>query len=271
MPYSAPKYRVNALFLSDLHLGTSSCHAESAMELLNSIDCRQLYLVGDILDLWVIKRRSLGLPEPHLQVIKKILSLARDGTEVIYITGNHDEGFRHVLKAYPFDYGLTNIKLCNRHDYVSRCGARYLVIHGDQFDKDVHCHPWLSWLGDSIYSALLRINHWWNKARTHKGHGYWSLASAVKSRSARALNYINDYELTASEFAKRKGYDGIICGHIHVPADKQLNDTHYLNTGDWQDSCSAVVEHCSGEFELLCAQSWLRSRANQEVLLARVV
>lgn len=271
MMEALPKYQANTVFLSDIHLGSASCHAESVNEFLQSIECKQLYLVGDIIDLWAIKRRRSGLCDDHLKVIKTLLSMARQGTEIYYITGNHDEGFRLFLKDYPFDKGLTNITLCNQHVYTSAAGLRYLVLHGDQFDKELQCHRWLNLLGDTIYGGLLRINRWWNKIRTRQGYGYWSLASAVKSKSARALQYIQDYEQAATTLAQRKGYDGIICGHIHIPADKQINGVHYLNTGDWQDSCSALIEHRDGSIELLCAQSWLRSRANSEVLLAQVI
>jgi len=268
---SITQYSVNTVFLSDLHLGSASCHAESINQFLQNVDCKKLYLVGDIIDFWAIKRRRVGLVDSHVDVIKTLLSKARQGTEVYYILGNHDEGFRALLKAYPFDHGLTNIKLCNHCDFVSALGKKYLVLHGDQFDKKIKCNPWLSYVGDTIYSGLIYVNHWWNKIRTKRGHGYWSLASAVKSKSPRALRYIRDYENAAILTAKRKGYDGILCGHIHIPADKKLDNIHYLNTGDWQDSCSAVVEHHNGELELIEAQDWLRSRANNEVFLARVV
>lgn len=264
-------YRINTLFLSDLHLGSSSCHAESINQLLCSIDCKTIYLVGDIVDFWAIKRRGVGLVESHVEVIKTLLIKARQGTKIHYVTGNHDDGLRSLLKAYPFEHGLTNINLCNQCNFISKSGKKYLVLHGDQFDNQLKCSPLINVLGDTIYDSLIYLNRLWNKARTKRGHGYWSLASAVKSKSSRARRYIQEFEQIATQMAKRKGYDGIICGHIHIPADKNLNDTHYLNTGDWQDSCSAIIEHENGELELLDGPNWLRSRANNEVFLARVV
>lgn len=264
------KYHVKTLFLSDIHLGTHSCHAEELLEFIDNIECKQLILVGDILDLWAIKRKRMGLKDAHVAIIERFLQLAKQGTEIIYITGNHDEGFRQVLKSYPFEHGLTNIKLCNRYVFRSSAGKNYVVVHGDQFDKDVRCHRLISWMGDTIYSSLLFANRWWNRIRIRHGHSYWSLASAVKSRSKKAMDYIAHYEQAAIQFAQRKEFDGIICGHIHVANNRVENGVHYLNTGDWQDSCTAIIEHNNGELELLNSPQWLRSRANDQVLLARV-
>ncbi|MBY6064117.1 UDP-2,3-diacylglucosamine diphosphatase [Pseudidiomarina sediminum] len=260
----------DTLFLSDIHLGTISCHAETLLEFLDSVHCRRVVLVGDIVDLWSIKAKRRGLCEPQLQVVKKLLAMAREGIEIIYVMGNHDAGFRKVLADYPFDYGITNIKLCNQYVHETGLGKRFIVVHGDQFDNQVRCSRVLSSIGDGIYSALLLINRWWNRRRSHRGEHYFSLANAVKSRSGRALRYIHDYQQAAAEFAARKQFDGIICGHIHVAAMLEINDVSYLNTGDWQDSCTAIVEHLNGELELLEVPSWLRCQQGVAFLPPRV-
>lgn len=266
-PTSKAQFVIDTLFLSDIHLGTVSCHAETLLEMLHAVHCKRIVLVGDIVDLWAIKAKRRGLCEQQLQVVKKLLSLARDGVEIIYIMGNHDAAFRKVLQDYPFDAGIANITMCNHYVFKTKNGQRYLAIHGDQFDGQVRCQRWLSALGDSIYSGLLVVNRWWNQRRSRQGRHYWSLAQAVKSKSARALQYIADYQAAATNFAKRKGFDGIICGHIHVAADMNLDGIHYLNTGDWQDSCTALVEHVDGELELLDVHSWLRSRTAEKTFL----
>ncbi|WP_133540927.1 UDP-2,3-diacylglucosamine diphosphatase [Idiomarina aquatica] len=143
-------YRINTLFLSDLHLGSSSCHAESINQLLCSIDCKTIYLVGDIVDFWAIKRRGVGLVESHVEVIKTLLIKARQGTKIHYVTGNHDDGLRSLLKAYPFEHGLTNINLCNQCNFISKSGKKYLVLHGDQFDNQ------LKW--DMLSKSMVALN-----------------------------------------------------------------------------------------------------------------
>lgn len=264
------QFVIETLFISDIHLGTVSCHAETLVELLSVVRCKRIVLVGDIIDLWAIKAKRRGLCSAQLQVVKKLLSLARDGVEIIYIMGNHDAAFRKVLQDYPFDAGIANITMCNHYIFTAKNGQRYITIHGDQFDGQVRCQRWLSALGDSIYSGLLILNRWWNQRRTRHGHAYWSLAQAVKSKSARALRYITDYQAAATNYAKRKGFDGIICGHIHVAADLKLDGIHYLNTGDWQDSCTALVEHANGDLELFDVHSWLRSRSAEKTFLQSV-
>lgn len=270
MTYSKHQLAIDTLFLSDIHLGTISCHAETLLEFLQMVHCRRVVLVGDIVDLWSIKAKRRGLCDAQLQVVKQLLAMAREGIEIVYVMGNHDAGFRKILADYPFDYGITNIKLCNQHVHQTRQGKRFIVVHGDQFDNQVRCPQLLSSLADSIYSGLLLVNRWWNRRRTHRGEHYFSLAKAVKSRSTRALRYIHDYQLAAADYAARKHFDGIICGHIHVPAMLEIDSVSYLNTGDWQDSCTAIVEHLNGELELLEVPAWLRSR-NAEKLLPQIV
>lgn len=267
MRFAKDQLVIDTLFLSDIHLGTVSCHAETLLELLSLTSCKRVVLVGDIIDLWAIKAKKRGLCERQLEVVKKLLGMARDGIEVVYVMGNHDAAFRQVLQDYPFDAGIANITLCNRYIHQSRDGQRFVVVHGDQFDNQVRCHRWLNRFGDTVYSGLLVANRWLNLRRSRQGQHYWSLAKAVKVKSARALRYIEDYQNAAVDYAFRKGFDGIICGHIHVPACTEINGIRYLNTGDWQDSCSAIVEHHNGAMELLEVHAWLRSRRSAKSLM----
>jgi len=267
---SKHKPSVNTLFLSDIHLGSSTSHCELLLEFLKHIRFKKLVLVGDIIDLWAIRSKGQGLDESHIKVIRKLLKQAQEGVQVIYITGNHDGGLRQLLDDYPFDKGIVNIQLTNTYDYHALNGRRYIVMHGDQFDNQVRGHRLLNWVGDNIYEGLLKINRRFNRWRSRKGYVYWSLAKAVKSRSSQALKYVHRYQHAATAYAERKGYDGVICGHIHVPAERHFNNTHYLNTGDWQDSCSAIIEHENGDWELLDVPSWLNSQASIKQLKPRV-
>lgn len=234
-----------AIFISDIHLGTKDCKAAQLNSFLKHHSCEQLYLVGDIFDGWRMKS-GIYWHKSFNRVIHRVLKLAKKGIPVFYITGNHDEFLRKYANS-RFD----NIYLCNRKTHVTRTGKKILVIHGDQYESVTHCTKLLKYIGDRGYDWLMSINRGCNFLRARYGYGYWSFAAFLRQHLKRARQYIEDYERAVAHGAKRSGFDGVICGHIHEAADKQIEDIRYLNTGDWVESCTAVVEDFNGEFHLI--------------------
>lgn len=239
----APNFR--AIFISDIHLGTKDCKAAQLNSFLKHYSCEQLYLVGDIFDGWRMKS-GIYWHKSFNRVIHRVLKLAKKGIPIYYITGNHDEFLRKYANS-RFD----NIYLCNRKIHVTRTGKRILVIHGDQYESVTRCTKLLKYIGDRGYDWLMSINRGCNYMRARYGYGYWSFAAFLRQHLKRARQYIEDYERAVAHGAKRSGFDGVICGHIHEAADKQIEDIRYLNTGDWVESCTAVVEDFNGEFHLI--------------------
>ncbi|MBN2885099.1 MAG: UDP-2,3-diacylglucosamine diphosphatase [Chromatiaceae bacterium] len=237
------KYR--SIFISDVHLGSRGCQAEFVLDFLRSTQCRQLYLVGDIVDLWAMKN-GLYWPEQHNQVVREILDKARQGVEVIYIPGNHDELFRDHLGA---EFGHVTVRDEVEHTTVD--GRRFLVLHGDRFDGVVQHGKWLAHLGSHAYDALLALNGTVNRVRRLFGMGYWSLAGYLKQRVKNAVSYISDFEGVLAAEARRRSLDGMICGHIHHAEIRDIEGVSYCNCGDWVESCTALVEHHDGRMELL--------------------
>lgn len=235
-----------AIFLSDIHLGTKDSQTEALLNFIRENESEYLFLVGDIIDGWALKRRWLWL-QGHSDVIQKILRKARKGTKVVYVIGNHDEFIRPFL---PLDVG-SYMKIVNSYDYVCLNGKKYLVTHGDLFDSITMTKKWLALLGDRGYQLLLRLNRPINFVRKRLGKRYWSLSQFVKENVKRSVMYIIDFENILSNHAKNMGYDGIICGHIHKPEIREINGIQYINCGDWVESCSAVVETKDGRWEVL--------------------
>lgn len=246
--HTTHKNKYKSIFISDLHLGTRGCQAEAVNKFLKDNSCDRLYLVGDIVDGWRLQRK-LYWPQTHSDVIRRILTVARKGTKVYYIVGNHDEALRKWLS---WDLRFGRIKVCNTQDHVALNGKKYLVVHGDMFDALMHKKwKWLMHLGDVAYNLLIWLNLRFNHVRKLMGMQYWSLSKYLKSRTKEAVNFIHGFEDNLSEYAQNQGYDGVICGHIHSAAIKQINGVEYLNSGDWVESCTAIVETWDGEFKLI--------------------
>jgi UDP-2,3-diacylglucosamine pyrophosphatase LpxH len=242
---SSPTLRFRAIFISDIHLGTASCQAEKLLDFLRHTDSRELYLVGDVIDGWQLKRRWYW-HQSHNDVIQKVLRKARKGTRVTYIAGNHDEAMRHFLGL-----AFGGIDIRNESVHVTADGRRLLVTHGDLFDAVVQRAKWLAHLGDAAYLLTLKLNQWFNSARAKLGFPYWSLAKFLKHRVKNAVSYITDFEDALAHEARRRGFDGVVCGHIHKAEIRDVGGVLYCNDGDWVESLTALVELDSGELKII--------------------
>ena len=236
-----------SIFISDIHLGTKGCQADALCVFLKNNTCENLFLVGDILDGWRLKKRWY-FPQSHANVIRRILTAAKRGTKVYYILGNHDEALRGFLR---YDITFGDIKIINRYDYVGLDGKRYLVTHGDAFDnlmaKD---KKWLMHLGDTLYTFFIWFNRQFNRVRSLLGLKYWSLSKWLKDNAKHAVKFINRFEEYIAAYCEAKGYDGVICGHIHKAEIKQIGNVTYMNDGDWVESATALLEHKDGTWEI---------------------
>ena len=241
----AQRRRYRSIFISDLHLGTRGCRSDFLVSFLRSVDCKQLYLVGDIVDGWRL-RKSWYWDDGHDEVIRLILQMARQGTEVTYIPGNHDELFRDWLGLE-----VAGVKLMREAEHEAADGRRFLVIHGDEFDGVIRYAKVIAHLGDWAYDWALAINRWFNMARRRFGYPYWSLSQWLKRQVKEAVKAIDRFEIALATEAKRRGLQGVICGHIHHAEMRMVQGVLYINDGDWVESCTALVEHTDGRFELL--------------------
>jgi len=239
------KTHYRTIFLSDIHLGTKGCQAERLAHFLKHHTCERLYLVGDIIDGWRM-RSSIYWPQAHINVLRRFLTLAKRGTEVIYVTGNHDEFLR---KYSPLTVG--NVHLVDEAEHVTATGKRLLVVHGDEYDVITRYHRWVAFLGDAGYTVLLELNRHLNSLRSRCGYGYWSLSAWIKHRVKRAVSFIGDYEQALVHQCRKAGYHGVVCGHIHHAEIRDLDGTTYMNCGDWVESCTALVEDEHGEFAIV--------------------
>ncbi len=233
------------IWISDFHLGTRRVQAEMLLEFLRLTRSDTLYLVGDIIDNWALKK-SWMWHQLHNDVVQKLLRKARKGTRVIYIPGNHDESFRDFTGQH---FGRISVAQDAIHTMAD--GQRYLVLHGDEFDGVVQHARWLSMLGDQAYEAALSINQVMNRWRRRLGMPYWSLSAALKRKVKRAVQYISSFETAVVHEARKRGVSGVICGHIHTPQMRMIDGIHYCNDGDWVESCSALVEHLDGRLEII--------------------
>ena len=246
MTMSGPElFRVRAMFISDIHLGTQGCQAAMLLEFLKRYDADMIYLVGDIIDGWRLKA-GWHWPQPHNDVVQKLLRKVRKGSRLIYLPGNHDEFLREYLGV---NFG--DIEITERIIHRTASGETFLVLHGDQFDVVVAHARWLAHLGDWAYEFMLWSNGWLNRGRRRLGMPYWSLSAWAKLKVKNAVNFIGSFETVLAEEAKKSGVDGIICGHIHHAADRDMNGVRYLNTGDWVESCTALVEEYGGQLRLV--------------------
>jgi len=244
-----PKRRYRTIFLSDTHLGTKGCRSDFLVDFLRRVECEKLYLVGDIVDGWRL-RKSWYWDRHHDEVIRLVLKAARNGTEVVYIPGNHDEALRDWLGLE-----IAGIRLVNEAVHAGADGRRYLVIHGDQFDGVIRYAKLLAHLGDWAYDSALTMNRWFNAARRRLGYPYWSLSQWLKRQVKEAVKAIDRFEVALAQEARRRGLDGVVCGHIHHAEMRVVQGVLYMNDGDWVESCTALVEHADGRFELI---DWAR-------------
>ncbi len=240
---TGPHYRT--LFISDVHLGTRSCQADLLLDFLRDHEADTIFLIGDIIDFWRIRRGAIW-PQAHNDVIQKLLRKVRKGTRIVYIPGNHDEGMRDFCGMH---FGGIEIERQAIHTMAD--GRRFLIMHGDEYDVVVRYARWLAFLGDRGYELALWANWPLNFVRRRLGLGYWSLSSYLKLRVKTAVNFIGEFERNLADEARRKGADGVICGHIHHAASRDIDGIHYVNTGDWVESCTAVCETREGKIELV--------------------
>ncbi len=245
----SPRYR--SVFISDVHLGTRGCQAEMLLDFIRTLECDSLYLVGDIVDGWKM-RTGWYWPQAHNDVVQKVLRLARKGVAVTYIPGNHDEVVRDFFGVH---FGGVVVARDAIHETAD--GRRFLVTHGDEFDAVVQHAKWLALLGDWAYRALLASNTLINRARRRLGFGYWSFSAFAKTRVKKALQFIENFEQAVAAEARRRGVDGVICGHIHKAEMRIIDGIEYINDGDWVESCTALVEHDDGRLEIL---EWAKAR-----------
>ncbi len=237
-----PRYR--AVFISDLHLGTPGCQAGPLLEFLKHHPSETLYLVGDIIDGWQLRRRWYW-PQSHNDVVQKLLKRARKGCRVVFVPGNHDEFARHFTGHH-----FGGVEVVQEAVHTTADGKRLWVVHGDHFDGVIQCAKWLAYLGDNLYEFTLRLNRHLNSLRARLGLPYWSLSQYLKHRVKQALNYVTQFEAAVAAEARRRGLDGVVCGHIHRPEMRHIDGTLYCNDGDWVESLSALVEHADGHLEL---------------------
>ena len=239
------KYR--SIWISDVHLGAYGCQADKLCKFLKHNDCDQMYLVGDIIDGWKLKR-SWYWPQSYSNVIRRFLTAAKRGTIITYVTGNHDEFLRDWT---PFKVQFGNISVVDQCDHIGVNGDHYLVVHGDMFDSVTKNYKWVSILGDIAYEALIKFNISLNRTRKWFGLGYWSLSRYIKSNAKQAANFIFKFETHLSKHALDHNYKGVFCGHIHSPEIKPLLGIMYFNSGDFLETVSCLVERHDGVFELL--------------------
>ncbi|MCX7054300.1 MAG: UDP-2,3-diacylglucosamine diphosphatase [Proteobacteria bacterium] len=240
-----PALRLRSVFISDVHLGFKGCRAEFLLDFLRRVECEQIYLVGDIIDLWSLQR-SFYWPQAHNDVIRTILGKAKHGTRVVYVPGNHDRAFRD---HDGLTLGNVEIRLEAIHETAD--GRRFLVLHGDEFDSIVRASPLLESLGNRAYAGALRMNRYVNAVRQMLGYPYWSLAAFLKHKVKNAVKYIANFERALAVEARRRGVDGVICGHIHRAEITEIDGILYCNDGDWVESCTTLVEDFTGRLSLL--------------------
>ncbi len=245
MDASLQPKQYKSIFISDIHLGTKGCKADYLLDFLKQNESDNLYLVGDIIDGWRLKKNWYW-PQAHNDVVQKILRKARKGTNVVFIPGNHDAFIRPYVEH---DFG--DIQVHDEIIHETADGRRFLVIHGDEFDIVVKYAKWLAVIGDSAYEFALKLNTYLNWVRYKFGYSYWSLSAYLKYKVKNAVQFIADFETALADVAKKRGVDGVVCGHIHHPEIRDIDGITYCNDGDWVESCSALVEHLDGKLEII--------------------
>ena len=253
------RLRVRSAWISDLHLGTPGCQAAALLDFLRHLECDTLFLVGDIIDGWQL-RRSWYWPQAHNDVVQKLLRKARKGTRVIFVPGNHDEFARHYV---AHDFG--GIEVVDEWLHHTADGRHLWVTHGDLFDGVIQCARWLALVGDGLYTVTLRLNRSLNSTRARMGLPYWSLSKYLKARVKRAVSYVGDFEQALARAARERGAHGVVCGHIHHAELRDIDGILYANDGDWVESLTALVEHADGRLEIV---DWAARLAARRAALA---
>jgi UDP-2,3-diacylglucosamine pyrophosphatase LpxH len=243
-PEKTTRTRLRSVFLSDVHLGSKDCRAKELLDFLAGIETDYLFLVGDIVDFWSL-RRSFFWPQEHNEVLRTILAMAKEGTNVIYVPGNHDEDIREFCGS---QFG--NLTIRRKYVHATADGREFLVMHGDEFDTAVKCSRWLARFGAAAYEFMMRINRGVNVCRRAFGLRYWSLATYVKLRLGNAVRYVEAFETAAAQAARSRNLSGVICGHIHRAGVREIDGVLYCNDGDWVESCTALVESPGGQLSL---------------------
>ena len=243
-----PEKTYRSIFISDVHLGTRDCKAEALNNFLKHNTCETLYLVGDIIDAWKIQQNKWRWKQSHTNVIRRVMGHAKRGTRVIYVAGNHDEFLRPLI---PLGIGFGLIEVVNQAEHIGIDGRHYLVTHGDLFDGITRLAPWLAFLGDKLYDFVLNLNSQFNAVRRRLRLGYWSLSKYLKYKVKKASDFLFQFEQNLATYCKKRGFDGVICGHIHHAEIKEINGVIYMNDGDWVESMTALVEHYTGAWEIV--------------------
>ncbi|MEN9474760.1 MAG: hypothetical protein RIS48_1480 [Pseudomonadota bacterium] len=244
-PHGESAARLRSIFISDLHLGTQGCQAKALLSFLKSNPSDHLYLVGDIIDGWQLRRRWYW-PQEHNDVVQKILRRVRKGCRVIFVPGNHDEFVRHFV-----DHHFGGVEVVTEAIHTTADGKRLWVVHGDLYDGVIQYAKWLAHLGDTLYEFTLRLNRHLNSLRARLGLPYWSLSQYLKHRVKGAVNFISSFESAVAAEARKRGLDGVVCGHIHRAEMRIIDGTLYCNDGDWVESLTALVEHQDGRLEIV--------------------
>ena len=256
-----PKRKYRTVWISDVHLGTRGCNAEMLVDFLRSIQCDTLYLVGDIVDGWRL-RKGWFWPDAHNEVVRRVLKMAHRGTRVVFIAGNHDE----MLRDYAgLSFGGVELALEAVHRTAD--GRRLLITHGDSYDGVVLYARWLAFLGDAAYALLLRANIAFNAVRRRLRLPYWSLSAYLKHRVKNAVQFISSFEEAVAAEARERGMDGVVCGHIHSAEIRDFGGITYYNDGDWVESCTALVEDADGTMRLIDWAAEKQAEARSESLL----
>lgn len=248
-PSPGGSLRVRTVWISDLHLGTPGCQAAALLAFLKHVECETLYLVGDIIDGWQL-RRAWYWPQAHNDVVQKLLRKARKGTRVIFVPGNHDEFARKYVQ-----HNFGGVEVVDEWIHETADGRKLWVIHGDLFDGVIQCAKWLAHLGDSMYEFTLKLNRHLNSLRARLGLPYWSLSKYLKLKVKRAVSYVSDFEVAVAREAKKRGLQGVVCGHIHHAELREIDGVLYANDGDWVESLTALIEHADGRLEIF---DWLQ-------------
>ena len=257
-----PKRKYRTVWISDVHLGTRGCNAAMLVDFLRSIECETLFLVGDIVDGWRL-RKGWYWPDAHNEVVRRILKMAHRGTRVVFVAGNHDE----MLRDYA-GMSFGGVELVLEAEHRTADGRRLLITHGDSFDGVVLYARWLAFLGDAAYGLLLRANIGFNLIRRRLKLPYWSLSSYMKKRVKNAVQFVCSFEEAVAREAQERGFDGIVCGHIHCAEIRQIGEITYYNDGDWVESCTALAEDPAG---VICIIDWTRESAAEQSALPQDV
>jgi UDP-2,3-diacylglucosamine pyrophosphatase LpxH len=262
-PHGQNKVRFRTLVLSDLHLGTKDAQARELLDVLRGVRCDKLILNGDIIDLWSLRRKN-HWTSAHTAVVRRIMKMAeKDGTKVVYLRGNHDDFIRRLIPLV-----LDRIELAEEHVHVAQDGRKYLCIHGDAFDTVTVKMRWLAVVGDVSYQILLDLNRVYNRWRAWRGKEYFSLSQAIKAKVKSAVSFISRFEEHLQTLAARRGCDGVMCGHIHKAEDRMIGQVRYVNSGDWVESLTAVVEEEDGRIRVVGRPELLRRIAERRAAFA---